>query len=149
MIPVSTQANSAIGHELPTVIQGGMGATVSSWRLASQVAQAGRLGVVSGVGLDLVLARRLQDGDQGGHVRRALAAFPVPAVAARATKRYYLPEGRAAGYRRAVPPDGLTHPSRDLLSNRGGAPKSCRYWGTSLRFGWPRRAITAWSASTT
>jgi NAD(P)H-dependent flavin oxidoreductase YrpB (nitropropane dioxygenase family) len=97
MIPASPQADSAVGHKPPTIIQGGMGAAVSSWRLASQVAQAGQLGVVSGVGLDLVLARRLQDGDQGGHMRRALAAFPVPAVAARAAKRYFLPEGRAAG----------------------------------------------------
>lgn len=82
---------------LPSIIQGGMGVAVSSWRLASQVARAGQLGVVSGVGLDMVLARRLQDGDQGGHMRRALAAFPVPAVAARAVQRYFLPHGRAAG----------------------------------------------------
>ncbi|WP_430867003.1 nitronate monooxygenase [Demequina aurantiaca] len=81
----------------PSIIQGGMGAAVSSWRLASEVAQAGQLGVVSGVGLDLVLTRRLQDGDQGGHMRRALAAFPVQAIAERATKRYFLPDGRAPG----------------------------------------------------
>lgn len=81
----------------PSIIQGGMGVAVSSWQLASQVSRAGQLGVVSGVGLDMVLARRLQDGDPGGHMRRALAAFPIPAVAARAVKRYFLPQGRPAG----------------------------------------------------
>jgi len=74
-----------------------MGVAVSSWRLASQVARAGQLGVVSGVALDSVLTRRLQDGDPGGHMRRALAAFPVPAIADRAIKRYFLPHGRAEG----------------------------------------------------
>ncbi|MCL3862869.1 nitronate monooxygenase [Actinotalea sp. K2] len=81
----------------PVVIQGGMGVAVSSWRLASSVARAGQLGVVSGTALDLVLARRLQDGDVDGSVRRALAAFPVPVVAERAVARYHRPEGRAPG----------------------------------------------------
>ena len=92
----SQPADSAEVHTLPPIIQGGMGAAVSSWRLASQVAQAGQLGVVSGTGLDTVLARRLQDGDQGGHMRRALSAFPVPAIAARVLAEYFLPQGRAA-----------------------------------------------------
>jgi NAD(P)H-dependent flavin oxidoreductase YrpB (nitropropane dioxygenase family) len=82
---------------LPQVIQGGMGLAVSSWRLASAVARAGQLGVVSGVALDAVLARRLQDGDASGDVRRALAAFPVPAVADRVLSRYFRPGGRAPG----------------------------------------------------
>jgi len=82
---------------LPTVIQGGMGVGVSSWRLASQVAQAGQLGVVSGTALDLVLARRLQDGDPTGEFRRALAAFPVPGVAERTLAIYFKPGGRAPG----------------------------------------------------
>ena len=58
----------------PVVIQGGMGVAVSSWQLASTVARTGQLGVVSGTALDIVLARRLQDGDPGGHARRALAS---------------------------------------------------------------------------
>jgi Dioxygenases related to 2-nitropropane dioxygenase len=74
-----------------------MGLAVSSWRLASAVAQAGQLGVVSGVALDAVLARRLQDGDPGGDVRRALAAFPVSEVAERALDRYFRPQGRPPG----------------------------------------------------
>ena len=84
-------------HPLPRVIQGGMGIAVSSWRLASEVARGGQLGVVSGTGLDVVLARRLQDGDRGGSIRRALAAFPVPAIATRVRDKYFLPNGRKAG----------------------------------------------------
>ena len=57
-----------------------MGVGISNWRLASAVSRLGQLGVVSGTALDQVLARRLQDGDPGGHVRRSLARFPVPAA---------------------------------------------------------------------
>lgn len=82
---------------LPRVIQGGMGMAVSSWRLASAVARTGQLGLVSGTALDLVLARRLQNGDRDGTVRRALDAFPVPRFAQRVLSRYFRPEGRAEG----------------------------------------------------
>ncbi|MES2092524.1 MAG: nitronate monooxygenase [Actinomycetota bacterium] len=82
---------------LPVVIQGGMGMAVSSWKLARAVSQTGQLGVVSGVGLDTVLARRLQDGDPDGDVRRALDHFPVQAMTAPVLDRYFLPGGRAAG----------------------------------------------------
>jgi NAD(P)H-dependent flavin oxidoreductase YrpB (nitropropane dioxygenase family) len=78
----------------PVVIQGGMGVGVSSWELANAVARAGQLGVVSGTALDTVVARRLQDGDLGGHVRRALRDFPLPEVADRVLNRYFRPEGR-------------------------------------------------------
>jgi NAD(P)H-dependent flavin oxidoreductase YrpB (nitropropane dioxygenase family) len=83
--------------ELPVIIQGGMGVGVSSWQLARAVARAGQLGVVSGTALDVVLARRLQDGDDGGHMRRALAAFPAPEVAQRVLDQYFQPEGRPEG----------------------------------------------------
>ena len=65
----------------PRIIQGGMGVAVSSWRLARAVSLRGQLGVVSGTAIDSVFVRRLQDGDPGGHVRRAMAAFPMPGVA--------------------------------------------------------------------
>ncbi|MBN1174431.1 MAG: nitronate monooxygenase [Micromonosporaceae bacterium] len=74
-----------------------MGVGISSWRLARAVAQAGQLGVVSGVALDVLLARRLQRGDPEGHARRALERFPVPAVAERALKRFYVPGGIEPG----------------------------------------------------
>jgi len=80
----------------PIIIQGGMGAGVSWWPLARAVAQVGQLGVVSGTALDLVLARRLQLGDGDGHLRRAMAEFPVPGVAERVLKRYWIEGGKAA-----------------------------------------------------
>jgi nitronate monooxygenase len=79
---------------LPTIIQGGMGAGVSDWRLARAVAAAGQLGVVSGTALDVILVRRLQMGDPGGHIRRALDHFPVPAIADRLWNRYYAAGGK-------------------------------------------------------
>lgn len=82
---------------LPVLIQGGMGVAVSSWPLARAVSAAGQLGVVSGTALDVVLARRLQDGDPGGHARAALAAFPVPEIAARVLNRYFRAGGREPG----------------------------------------------------
>ncbi|MBI2506353.1 MAG: nitronate monooxygenase, partial [Candidatus Latescibacteria bacterium] len=78
----------------PRIIQGGMGAGISDWRLARAVAAAGQLGVVSGTALDSILARRLQMGDPEGHMRRALAHFPIPAVAQRIIDRYYVPGGK-------------------------------------------------------
>src|SRR5215471_1824287 len=83
-------------RKLPVIIQGGMGAGVSNWRLARAVSQLGQLGVVSGTALDQILARRLQDGDPGGHMRRAIDHFPVPEIAERIWERYYIPGGRAA-----------------------------------------------------
>ena len=82
---------------LPRVIQGGMGVAVSDWRLANAVSRTGQLGVVSGSMLDTVFVRRLQDGDRGGHLRRAIAAFPVPAVGDEILRRYFNPCGRPPG----------------------------------------------------
>lgn len=90
---MTTHAIGLQGH-LPVVIQGGMGVGVSNWRLARAVSRRGQLGVVSGTALDTLLVRRLQDGDLGGHVRRAMAAFPMPDVSAAALRRYFHAEGR-------------------------------------------------------
>ena len=81
----------------PCVIQGGMGIGVSGWPLARAVARRGQLGVVSGTGIDLLFVRRLQDGDAGGHLRRAMERFPIPGVAAAALREFFLAEGRAPG----------------------------------------------------
>lgn len=91
------QRTGRVEPALPVVIQGGMGVAVSSWPLARAVSARGQLGVVSGTALDVVVARRLQDGDPGGHVRRALAHFPVPELAARVLRRYFRPGGRGPG----------------------------------------------------
>lgn len=81
--------------ELPPIIQGGMGVGVSGWRLARAVSQAGQLGVVSGTMLDVVIARTLQLGDEGGHIRRALKHFPYQEMAERMVKRYFKEDGIA------------------------------------------------------
>lgn len=73
-----------------------MGAGVSDWRLARAVSQTGHLGVVSGTALAVIFARRLQIGDPGGHMRRALAEFPVPGVAAKVLADYFIPGGKSA-----------------------------------------------------
>jgi nitronate monooxygenase len=85
--------------QLPPIIQGGMGVAVSSWRLAGAVSSRGQLGVVSGTGIDAVVARRLQLGDPGGHLRKAFDAFPIPGVAARVWDRHFIKGGKAAGAR--------------------------------------------------
>jgi len=79
----------------PCIIQGGMGAGVSDWRLARAVSSRGQLGVVSGTALDQIFARRLQDGDPGGAMRRGLEPFPFPAMAERIWRAYYIPGGKA------------------------------------------------------
>jgi NAD(P)H-dependent flavin oxidoreductase YrpB (nitropropane dioxygenase family) len=80
----------------PMIIQGGMGVAVSNWRLARAVARCGQLGVVSGTGIDTVMVRRLQDGDVGGHVRRAMEHFPFADIVKETLRRYFLPDGRPA-----------------------------------------------------
>ena len=72
-----------------------MGIAVSNWHLANTVARRGQMGVVSGTAIDSVLARRLQIGDPGGHMRRAIEHFPWPEMAERILKAYYIPGGKA------------------------------------------------------
>jgi NAD(P)H-dependent flavin oxidoreductase YrpB (nitropropane dioxygenase family) len=95
---------SAGAQAIPTLIQGGMGVAVSGWRLARAVSRTGQLGVISGTAIGVVLARRLQDGDPGGHLRRALEHFPNRAVAEHIIERYFRAEPRRPGTPyRAVP----------------------------------------------
>ena len=72
-----------------------MGVAVSGWKLARTVSRLGQLGVVSGTGLAIILARNLQLGDLDGHLRRALHQFPIPAVAARVLAQYFVPGGKS------------------------------------------------------
>ena len=101
--------------QLPIVIQGGMGVAVSSWKLANEVSRRGQLGVVSGTALDAVLARKLQDGDAGGHVRRAMDHFPVPGIAQRVLETYYLPNGRKPHQPYRPLPDLTVDPSPEFI----------------------------------
>jgi len=98
----------------PQIIQGGMGAGVSNWRLANAVARTGQMGVVSGTALDTILARRLQDGDPGGHMRRALGHFPVPEIAERLISWYYIPGGKGASSSYKTIPKHSIKPGRRL-----------------------------------
>jgi len=91
-----------------------MGVAVSDWRLAGAVSSEGQLGVVSGTAIDTVLVRRLQLGDPGGHIRRALAAFPIPDVVDDILDRYFIPGGKASDARFKKNPMGKLKPSRRL-----------------------------------
>jgi NAD(P)H-dependent flavin oxidoreductase YrpB (nitropropane dioxygenase family) len=100
----------------PLIIQGGMGAGVSDWRLARAVSQAGQLGVVSGTAVAAILARRLQTGDSGGHLRRALEHFPIPGIAARVLAEYFIPGGKPAGEPFKLTPLPTLQPSPDYVA---------------------------------
>lgn len=80
-----------------------MGIAVSDWVLAKSVSQLGQLGVVSGTAINSVLVRRLQDGDAGGHMRRALANFPNAEIAQKIIDMYFVEGGKPveAPYKRA------------------------------------------------
>src|SRR5438874_1500706 len=99
----------------PKIIQGGMGVAVSGWKLARAVSMAGQLGVVSGTGLAIVLARNLQQGDPAGQIRDALKRFPVPGVADRVLAQYFVPGGKASStpFKLAAMP--TLHPGKDLV----------------------------------
>jgi Dioxygenases related to 2-nitropropane dioxygenase len=92
-----------------------MGVAVSSWQLAKAVSETGQLGVVSGTALDVVIARRLQDGDVDGDVRRALAHFPVPAMAQRVLDRYFREGGVTPGQPYPPVPKLALRPSTAFL----------------------------------
>ncbi len=112
MSPVQDSDGPVQAARPPLVVQGGMGVGVSGWGLARAVSLAGGLGVVSGVGLDTLVARRLQLGDRGGHLRRALAAFPHPEVAGRVLQRYFVAGGIGARQAFAAAPMPVIAPGR-------------------------------------
>ncbi|MBK1792301.1 nitronate monooxygenase [Persicirhabdus sediminis] len=80
----------------PKIIQGGMGIGVSNWVLARAVSMKGQLGVVSGTAVDSLIARRLQDGDPEGHVRRAISHFPWTDMGKRILDKYFVEGGKPA-----------------------------------------------------
>jgi nitronate monooxygenase len=95
-----------------------MGVAVSHWNLARVVAKWGQLGVVSGTALDTVLVRRLQDGDIGGHYRRALEHFPISAVADQILNKFFKSQGRRANepYKLlSLPTIELSHFRQEIL----------------------------------
>jgi NAD(P)H-dependent flavin oxidoreductase YrpB (nitropropane dioxygenase family) len=92
-----------------------MGIGVSDWRLAGAVGRAGGLGVVSGVALDTMLARRLQEGDHDGQLRQALSRFPVPEIAEKVLNRYFIRGGRPSDQPYRLVPRLTLQPSLDRL----------------------------------
>ncbi|MFN8534209.1 MAG: nitronate monooxygenase [Dehalococcoidia bacterium] len=104
-----------MASRFPDIIQGGMGVAVSNWRLARAVSRSGALGVVSGTGIGIVLARRLQLGDPDGAMRRALQAFPAPAIAQRVLDKYFIPGGKPAGKRFRPVPLANARPPASLI----------------------------------
>jgi nitronate monooxygenase len=114
-------SHAILGHIVskhPVIIQGGMGAGVSCWRLAQAVSQLGQLGVVSGTALDYILARRLQDGDPGGHMRRGLDRFPFRKMAERIWETYYIPGGKTEDESYKSLPKHSKDSPRDLIELR-------------------------------
>lgn len=99
----------------PQIIQGGMGAGVSNWKLAKAVSQMGCLGVVSGTALDSILARRLQLGDPNGHMRRVMAQFPNQDIVTRVTDKYFIPNGKKANEPFKLLPLFNQHPNPALI----------------------------------
>ena len=87
---------------------------VSGWRLARAVSVTGQLGTVSGTVLDVLFARRLQDGDVGGHLRRAAKEFPIAEMAQRVVDRYLVEGGKAADEPYKAVAQYSVEPRRDL-----------------------------------
>ena len=73
----------------------------------------GQLGVVSGTALDTVLIRRLQDGDNDGHMRRAMSHFPIPGVADIVLEKFFIENGRQPGQPYRLLPMYRQHVSRE------------------------------------
>jgi NAD(P)H-dependent flavin oxidoreductase YrpB (nitropropane dioxygenase family) len=72
-----------------------VGAQVSSWKLAREVARAGELGIISGTAMEVVLLRWMQDGDPDGLYRRALSHFPDQDMVKRFMDKYYIEGGKS------------------------------------------------------
>lgn len=60
------------------------------------MSKEGQLGVVSGTALETIFARRLQDGDPGGHMREAVERFPLPEIAERVWQTYFTSGGKTS-----------------------------------------------------
>jgi nitronate monooxygenase len=98
------------------IIQGGMGAGVSDYRLARAVSSIdGCLGVVSGTALGTIMARRLQDGDPTGEIRSALWNFPDQRVSEKILKDYFVEGGKKEDYK-LCPRPNFVKTSDNVLS---------------------------------
>ncbi|KKP89102.1 MAG: 2-nitropropane dioxygenase, NPD [Berkelbacteria bacterium GW2011_GWA2_35_9] len=97
----------------PLIIQGGMGAWVSGYKLAQAVSIHEQcMGTISGIALDRILAWYLQNGDPGGHFLRALNNFPFPEISERVIRKWYCEKGTSD--HKKVPKLSL-NPSTDFV----------------------------------
>ena len=120
-------------HQDPVIISGGMGIWISCWVMSRIVSMMGGMGIVSGTALDVVYVRILQDGDPGGHVRRAFAELirRQPGLAGPVTsllKEYFIEGGRPAGTPYKAAPGGKLN--RVSFSS----DKHTSFWEPSLEF---------------
>ncbi len=70
-----------------------MGVGISTPFLANVISRNGGLGTVSGVASEIIMARILQNGDPGGHFRRALGHFPFQEIAQQVIEMYFVKDG--------------------------------------------------------
>lgn len=93
-----------------------MGVDISTWHLANTVAKLGGLGTVSGVMADRIMARTLQLGDPGGHIRRALKHFPFPRFVDQILETYFVDGGIAPDQPFLHVQKFLRNPSEKLIA---------------------------------
>jgi NAD(P)H-dependent flavin oxidoreductase YrpB (nitropropane dioxygenase family) len=98
------------------IIQGGMGVGISGWPLAKAVSMSGQLGTVSGVVVEKIFARMLQNGDLDGHLRRALSHFPFQEHVERVMKKFFIEGGKPEGANFKATPAFHIYPSSLLIS---------------------------------
>lgn len=119
----------------PELIQGGMGVGVSDWRLARAVAVAGQelgrpvLGVISGVGLPILMPQRLQERDPD--TIRALNALGAinPEIAENILNRFLPKPGQK--YKLPQKPEVLitgSQEKQDEYNNRAFAAAFVEVW---------------------
>jgi len=101
-------------HSLP-VIQGGMGVRISTWQCARAVALTGGIGILSGTAIHIIIARLLQLGDPGGHLKRAFDAFPFQETAKKMYKKYFISQGKREDEKFRDPEMFSLSPSRELI----------------------------------
>lgn len=77
-----------MNNALPSIIQGGMGVGVSSYKLAQEVSKNGGLGVVAGTALAITLVRKIALGIDLDEIKDGLDHFPYQDMIDRFQKRY-------------------------------------------------------------
>ncbi len=91
-----------------------MGVAISNWALAKAVSNEGHLGVISGTGVAQMMISRLMDGDEGGHIRRALSQFPFQEPIQRIVEKYYIAKPSLPKMPYIRPPMWTINPPKSL-----------------------------------